>query len=406
MKRLVTVLSVLIVIAGLATPPAMCEERNPAYAFTFSGYFKADAVYDRARVNAGNYALYVLDKPENDVMSVTARETRLGLDFAWKENDIKTAAKLEFDFYGLGVSSATLNSQENKATSMLRHAYLQLTRGHWSILAGQTSDIMSPLVPKTVNYTVCWDQGNIGYRRPQFRVSGWVDAADNIRLTATAGAARTLGGDVDGDKVDDGADAAVPTAEGRLGLGVKLAENESLDIGFSGHYGTEEYQVASTKKDVASWSGNVDLKLSLNGLFELAGEFFTGQDLGAYYGGVGQTVNLLKQEIRSKGGWGQLSIKPTSGLWLNVGYGLDDPDAGDFEIPADSTLGKQSFIDLNAVFFASVFYDVTSTVTAMLEVSQLKTDYLYKIYAGDALRKSSNSYDDLRIQFALKAAIK
>jgi len=406
MKRFTIAILALVLGSCITASGARCEEKSPSYTLKFSGYFKADAVYDQTRVNSGNYALYVLDKPENDVMSITARETRLGLDFSWKENEIETAAKLEFDFYGLGATSATLNSQDNKPTSMLRHAYLQLTKGHWSILAGQTSDIMSPLAPKTANYTVCWDQGNIGYRRPQFRVSGWISPTEKIKLSATVGAARTLGGDLDGDKIDDGADAGIPTAEGRLAVSAKLGTSNALDIGVSGHYGTEEYAVAAAKKNIASWSGNLDAKLAVSDFFELAGEFFTGQDLGAYYGGVGQTVNLMKQEIASKGGWGQISVKFADRFWVNAGYGVDDPDAGDFVITPADTINKQTFIDLNSSFFGSIFYNVTSTVTAMLEVSQLKTDYIYEVYGGGELRKSSSSYDDLRIQFALKAAIK
>lgn len=411
MRRFGIAILTLAIAFGAAAPGARGEDKSPSYTLKFSGYFKADAAYDQSRVNAGNYGLYVLDKPENDVMSITARETRLGLDFSWKENEIETAAKLEFDFYGLGASSATLNSQDNKATSMLRHAYVQLTKGRWSVLAGQTSDIMSPLVPKTVNYTVCWDQGNIGYRRPQFRVSGWVNTSERIKLTATAGAARSLGGDLDGDKVDDGADAGVPVAEGRVGLSAKVGEKSAFDLGFSGHYGREEYDVSGETKDVTSWSSNVDCRLAANDAFELAGELFIGQDLGAYYGGVGQTVGYLKEEIGSMGGWGQVSVKFGDRVWLNAGYGLDDPDEEDFAVvpvSADSLTKatKQTFIDCNSVIFGSVFYSVTSNVTAMLEVSQLSTDYIYKVYVNDAPRKSSATFDDLRVQFAIKAAIK
>ena len=403
MRRTVVLLT--LIALGLLTPAAQAEEKAPAYTFKFSGYFKGDLVYDQSRVNSGNYALYVLDKAENDYLSLTARESRFGLDFSWNEEDIRTDARFEFDFYGLGVSSASLTSQENKAAPMLRHAYVQLTKGRWSLLAGQTSDIISPLVPRTANYTVLWDQGNIGYRRPQLRASTWADASEKVKVSAAVGAFRTLGGDLDGDGVDDGADAAVPTVEGRLGLAAKLCEKRSVEIGFSGHYGKEEYQADNVTNDVESWSANADLKFVCMNVFELAGEFFTGENLGTYYGGVGQTVNPVREEVRAQGGWIELSCKPVSRLWLNAGCGLDDPDDEDFVIAAGTTSTK-SFIGKNSSVFGSVMYDLTSTVTAMLELSRLETTYLYKAYVDDELWSDEKDFDDVRVQFSLKAAIK
>ena len=67
------------------------------------------------------------------------------------------------DFYGDGTV------HENKAEPLLRHAYVELTKGNYDIIAGQTNDLISPLAPNTLNYTVGWDAGNIGYRRPQVR---------------------------------------------------------------------------------------------------------------------------------------------------------------------------------------------------------------------------------------------
>jgi len=404
MKRHVTVAAVLLALS-LGAFSAAAEENAPAYSFKFSGYFKGDFVYDQARVNSGNYALYALDKPENDVMSFTARESRFGLDFTWKENSVRTDARFEFDFYGLGASSTSTFSQENRPAPMLRHAWLQAAWGHWSILAGQTSDIISPLVPKTVNYTVCWYQGNIGYRRPQFRISASGNANEKVKITGAVGAFRTLGGDLDGDGVDDGADAAIPTVEGRIGMAASFGGSKALEIGASGHYGKEESEAGGATHEVESWSGNADAKLVLSDRIEVSGEFFMGENLGSYYGGVGQTVNALHEEVAAMGGWVQASCKPHDKVWLHLGYAMDDPDEEDFVLP-EGAEGTRSFIDANANIFGSVMYSLTSTVTAMLEVSQITTSYMYKAYLDSQVMTDTKDYDDLRIQFALKAAIK
>jgi len=404
-KRFAILVVLAVLAASIPAPAALCEEKSPAYSFKFSGYFKGDVVYDQARANSGDYALFLLNQPKNAVTSMTARETRLGFDFSWKENEWQTDARLEFDFYGLGVTAATLNSQENKGTTMLRHAYAQVTRGHWSLLAGQTSDIISPLVPKSVNYTVLWDQGNIGYRRPQLRVTGWVNASDKVKVTAALGATRTLGGDLDGDKIDDGADAVLPTAQGRLGIAAKLGEKKTLEVGFSGHYGREQYVLNFSTQYVKSWSANVDLRAVIGDRFELLAEGFTGQDLGTYFGGVGQTVNPLNHEIASMGAWGQISFKPIERVWINLGYGWDDPKDEDFEIPATATTDV-SFLDFNSDVFGSIFCNVTSTVTAMIEVSGLKTEYILKHFVGGEIVGTDINRNEVRVQFAIKAAIK
>ena len=412
MKRTAVLLALLAL--GCFSATAAAVDAGPAYTFKFSGYIKADFVYDQTRVNSGNYALYVMERspvtaPDNDIMSITARESRFGFDFMWKENDIRTDARLEFDFYGLGVSPASLNSLENKAAPMLRHAYMKLTKGSWSLLAGQTSDIISPLVPRTANYTVLWDQGNIGYRRPQLRVSTSAQLSDHGTVSAAAGLFRTLGGDLDGDKIDDGADSGAPTVQGRFAMSAKTWKEGTMELGVSGHYGTEEYLPGRSSKSVESWSGNVDLRYSPCDRWEFTGELFVGDNLGAYYGGVGQTVNAMWTEIGSRGGWAEVSFRPVDGLWLNAGYGVDNPDDDDFLIPT-STNAVRSFIGRNSNMFAGVMYDLTSTVTAMVELSQLETTYEYRWFEGPdtgrTLRTDEKAFDDFRIQFALKAAIK
>ncbi|MCK4236601.1 MAG: hypothetical protein KAX38_05750, partial [Candidatus Krumholzibacteria bacterium] len=382
-----------------------CEGKCPSYCFKFSGFFKGDLIYDDARVTAGNYAILVPNKARNDVMNITARETRLGLNFFWKENDIRTEAKLEFDFYGLGAQPASYNSMENKAAPMLRHAFLKVTKGRFSILAGQTSDVISPLVPKTVNYTVCWGQGNIGYRRPQFRVSVWVPLGENAKVRAAVAVARSLGSDLDGDGIDDGSDAACPSVQGRLGLDAAFGESGSAAIGFSGHYGREEYLASwGFIEDTESWSFNVDLNFSPCNRVDLSGEFFVGKNLGTYFGGVMQSVNPhTPREISAMGGWGMVSVIPKDRLTLNLGYSWDDPDEDDFALPIGI---MDHFINMNSAIFGNWMYSVTSNVTAMLEVSYLKTTYIYMSSVLGRFVHSEKDYDAMRVQFAIKAAIK
>lgn len=401
------------------------QKKCTSYNFKFSGYFKADYSFDQARVSPGNYALKVLQGPEDEVTSMTARETRIGFDFGWADDGIRSDAKLEFDFYGLGASPASLNSMENKAAPMLRHAYLKLTKGHWSVLAGQTSDVISPLVPKTVNYTVGWAQGNIGYRRPQFRLSAWTGLGSG-KLTACIAATRTIGHDLDqywiegspdsligtGDGIDDGADSPIPTIQGRLGLETDIGAAVHAAIGVSGHIGREEAKITTCdlaggvlekgSRELESWSLNVDLKLKLSDRVNFSGEYFMGQNLGAYLGGVLQDYSPTFNEIGAMGGWGMISLVPAEKAVFNVGYCFDDPDEEDFIIPDESS---GSMINMNSVFFGNIMYSVTKNVTAMIEGSYLKTTYLRKTVTGGVTDSTELDYDSIRVQVALKAAI-
>ncbi|MHC4751100.1 MAG: DcaP family trimeric outer membrane transporter, partial [Planctomycetota bacterium] len=126
------------------------------------GYLKLDAAYDTSRTDNGNYAKWV--EPENnnkndDQFNMTANQSRFGMKITGPENDLmSTSGRVEADFYGGG--------EENKPKLMLRHAYMKLDWpvDRFNIIAGQTSDVISPLFPSTVNYSVGWWTGNIGYR--------------------------------------------------------------------------------------------------------------------------------------------------------------------------------------------------------------------------------------------------
>ncbi len=396
------------------------EKKCSAYSFKFSGYFKADYAYDDLSTWPGNFAIKVLETAEGNATHITARETRLGFDFAWTEQDWSTAAKLEFDFYGLGAAPAGVNSMENKATTMLRHAYLKLSRGRWSILAGQTSDVISPLVPKTVNYTVGWGQGNIGYRRTQFRFTGTADIGSK-RLTAAVAAARTLAHDLDvtcadsvcvtGNGYDDGSAAGFPTVQGRLGFESGFGGRGHASLGVSGHYGREKARIKTfesgelldeTIRELDTWSVNVDVKLKLTDRVSLSGEYFMGQNLATYFGGVLQDYSPTFNELGASGGWGMISLAGTQNAVFNVGYCFDDPDDADFIIEDDST---ESMITMNSVLFGNIMYSITRNVTAMIEGSYLKTTYLHKTMSGGFADTTERDYDSIRVQFALKAAI-
>ena len=187
------------------------------------GYLQLAASYDRGNVDTGNYARWAVGG-NGDQFNATANATRIGLDLKGPELEaIKARGKFETDFFGGGT--------ENKPVPMLRHAYIEL---EWPdaglvLLGGQTWDLVGPLNPKVINYSVQWWAGNLGYRRPQLRLSKTFSPAAGVRLLLQAAAARTIG--------DTGfsstADAGAFTGEGRFSFSVVLSPaNQILALFF------------------------------------------------------------------------------------------------------------------------------------------------------------------------------
>ena len=400
MKRVIIAVLATVVLAS-ASLPAMAGE--PTYGFKFGGYVKADAIWDNTRIHPGNYRFWVVPVEEkNGAFYLTANETRLGFDFWWDEEKYKTTAKIEFDFYGGGA--------ENKANPMMRHAYVKVASGNWALLFGQTWDIISPLNPKTVNYSVGWMQGNIGYRRPQMRFTYKMAQGEKSTIKFDAGITRNIGHNLDAgplirDGLDDGADSAVPTFQGRLGFGTPFGEEGKLSIGVSGHYGQEKYTDPGTGEidglDTKSWSLNGDLAVKINKRFAVLAELFMGENLNQYLGGVGQGVNPVGDPLPSLGGWWMLQFKASPKFLFNFGYCFDNPDDSEWLVPDDGT--RYALTDFNSEAFGNMMYSLTGNVSLMCELAFMQTDYLEREFGASDV---SSEYDAFRFQFAVKAAIK
>ncbi len=340
------------------------------------GKLKLDMAYDTARTNPGNFARWVESEAvgnDDNQLNITARETRLGLRFRGPDSDsIKVTGVVEVDFYEGGA--------ENKSRLMMRHAYLQLDWKDFdmSLIAGQTWDAFSPLNAPTINYSVAWWVGNIGYRRPQLRITKRFTAAEGHKLTLTGAVARNIGRASGFDPGDSGEDSGTPVFEGRVGYAFPMA-GKSAAMGFSGHWGREEYDTNSAGDNLEfdTWSMNFDILLPLADGVLVKGEVFRGQNLDAFLGGIGQGVNLATgEEISSTGGWVSLSLSPWDKWRFNLAGSMDDPDDEDLGDGARS---------LNSSFWGNFAYDLTESVWIGVEVGYWKTEYK-NLADGDSLR--------------------
>jgi len=356
----------------------------------FYGYIKADAAYDDSRTTSGNFVLWAdneAQRDDDDEFNMTANETRLGfLINGPKDGNMETSGRVEFDFFGN-------YAEENKAKIQMRHAYMQFLwpQEQFSILAGQTWDVISPLNPSTLNYTVLWGVGNIGYRRPQIRLTKDWDLSEETSLRLQGAVARTIGDDEG--TTEAGEDAGFPSFQGRAALTFPWLAQGPTTFGVSGHWGQEEYdEMPSGHGEADSWSLNLDLLQPLCEKMTLKAELFTGENLNAYFGGIIQGVRPIKNgagttigydnEIATKGGWVALALGPWDKWSFNTGIGIDDVDAGDVNV------GQRT---LNRSIFGNAIYALNKHADVGLELSHWRTDYRGD---GDA--------DDFRVQAAFK----
>jgi hypothetical protein len=362
------------------------------------GYVKVDAVYDSARAFNGDFMAWVLQETENPTnlasqatpdqheFSMTANQSRLDLKvIAPDYGEIKTYGLFEIDFYGQ-LTSNTLGVFDNKPAILVRHAFIEMHKGSWGLLVGQTSDPISLQVEDTWNYFVGWMAGNPGYRRPQIRIMKDFALPDGSKLAVWAGAMRTIEST---GLVTAGEDTGFPTTFGRVTYTRPMLGKELL-FSVNGHFGKEDANNATggggptitpgaISNRVKSWSVNVEAIVPLPAGFWLKGEAFQGAVMGNYFGGIGQSTSTLGDEIvgvRTRGFWAQLGWVVNDKLRFHVGGSVDDPFKDDLTATTVSggavTAGGRS---LNRQFYANFMWNVTPSFVTGYEIMQALTQY-------------------------------
>jgi hypothetical protein len=369
------------------------------------GFLWATMNAESQRTFTGDYAMYVLSPhhagESEPAFHVDGRSTRLGLNVSGPQipclDCAESGGKVEIDFQGSFVT-------ENKAGLLLRHAYWEVKNDEFRLLAGQTWDVISPLYPGVLSYSVGWGGGNIGYRRAQFRIERYLAYSDELLFTVQGSANATIASDPIGNAYVVGDHSGWPILEGRLGttLGPRGNGCKPIEFGVSGHIGElmyDYYHAAAPADPLApprtvldasnvperTWSFNVDVRIPIGDRWGFQGEFFTGENLGAFLGGALQGINvnqplisnpaLRRNTIRSTGGWLETWYDIRKDLHTHVGYAIDDP----FNQDLDS--GRT----YNQFYFGNLVYDVTDKFLVGIELTQWKTLWMNKP-TGDSFR--------------------
>lgn len=355
---------VALIFSALAGTDALAQTHPE---LSWYGFLKMDAAWDQGLVNSGNFARWVVSPDVFDGhahFNMTARQTRLGFLVKTQAGGAALTGRWESDFYGGGA--------ENKNALQVRHAYVEAVwPSGWSVLAGQASDIISPLNPGTLNYTVAWWVGNIGYRRPQLRVTKRVSLGEGKEVRVEAAATRTIGDEfVTAEPGDTGADSELPTVQGLVGLTLPVG-GRPMGIGAYAHHGVENLHRELGGEPVKLTSTGVGgyLTLPLGSVVALNGEAWSGWNLDDYFGGIGQGIRITNQtatNVNSQGGWAELSLK-SGQVAVRAGGGVDDPD------DTDLAAGGRA---RNTAFWGTLVRDAGGGLSYGLELSRWETTYV------------------------------
>lgn len=321
------------------------------------GFLKLDTSFDDSKTDnpdAPKYAQSSASSANEKEFAMTSGNTRFGLKYYGPQDLItKVFGNLELDFY----DTASDNSQKPR----MRHAFFELQYPKWSLLAGQTWDIFGPLGPDTLNTNgYLWNAGNIGFRRPQIRLTNKFNLKNEDNIITQVSINRNIGDTLN--TVNSGEDSSQPVVELRAAYSFPLFGKAST-IGIEGLYGREKYNDMITK-----WAGGLDLIVPMGQKLSLKGECFRGINLNDFLAGIGQGINTTKNDgIDTIGGWAQLSYNPWEKYNFNVGYGIDRPEKKDL---------NNGDMDRNDVIFANVMYSIFKDVKLGLEYSYFKTRYV------------------------------
>ena len=290
------------------------------------GFARLDVLGGDARMSDGEQPQYVMPAMEggDGELTMTPRLSRFGLSIdEWnlRGDEVRGEGKIEIDFGG----GAGVN------TIRLRHAYAQLRLFQKiELLAGQTWDVVSPLVPSAQNDTQLIFAGNTGDRRPQVRLT--VTPRDKLRIAVAAAAGGTLDPrDEDGDGQLEGIAAARPMVQGLVELKLPLyRRGPAMRIGVSGHASRTPLANGMT---APSRSIGGHLFLPVAPIVMVVGEMYTGANAADIGGGIGQGVNTMTNEvIHAWGGWGELVLLPTRRHLLALGGSGDAARADDLSV--------------------------------------------------------------------------
>jgi len=321
----------------LLLPAALPAQDSPAPEVTFSATVLLNGFYTSDKSNNTDLPQIAVPTDANDSFPVaglggTLRQTRaqarafaagvLGGDFT---------AEIDVDFWG---GQQPSNGGRTFPLLRIRRAWAEMSWNRFRLLMGQEAPPIAELNPSSlasVGLSALSSSGNLWLWIPQLRATGEIISGKAARLELEGAVLAPQGYTAQGPFVtqpDRAEQSKRPYLQSRLRLRWGSRANPG-EIGVGGHIGW-----LSTTGDslLDSRALAVAMRLPLGGKVELRGEAFTGKAIaGLGGGGIGQNLGLNGGTVRTKGGWGQLLLRPSPQVELGASFGIDDPKDADLD---------------------------------------------------------------------------
>ena len=359
------------------------------------GWLAFEAAYN-SRATDCDWTTDVVKKRGGRTSTLSMQDSILGMRFETPEkvNGWKISGKGEFDFAG---------GDQNSYDFHWRHLYFDATHDSgWSVLFGQTWHLWKMVAPSEIDGAWLENTGYPYRRSPQIRVTKkwkWEDSSLEARVGIVKGGPG-MGGDRDGDGIQDNSSSAWPLVQGALVYDRRAAWQESDRrwlVGIGGMYGRDRsHRMMDDGEGNPVYNGTDDeydskmimLAASVPFLdkFTLTGQIFAGDNLGGIQGGIGQRVAYREmgkkgREVSTIGGFVDLSYAFNDRLTIAGGYGFDDPTDSEAEHAGGLLYNDRAYV--NAIF------KILHNFRVGLEYARLNTKY-----------SDVGNRDDDRIQFS------
>jgi hypothetical protein len=339
--------------------------------------------------NIENPALPIISAlgESNGSFGGTIRQTQLGLEVQGPDLfGAKASGGIQIDFAG---GFADSPGGFTVGLPRLRTGTVRLDWKNTSLVAGQDGLFFSPLSPTSfasIEQPPLAYSGNLWGWAPQFRIEHRFSAVAGSEITVEAGILDPISGElpVDGNNRELGVGEA--SLQPALATHVNWAKGvvgKPLSIGLGAFRARQHWQPSGAGTQVTSWLVSSDWDIPTSRWTSISGSFYRGKSIGAFGGGIGQSVVVsdtpgtvggsepLFSGLDSMGGWAQLKVQPVRKLEFNTAFGQDNPFVTELRSAIAISYAGASLLR-NRTIFSNVIYRPRSDLLFSLELRHIR----------------------------------
>jgi len=315
-------------------------------------------------------------------IGATMRQTLLGLTGTGPTLlGAQTSGEIHMDFFG-GFPASLYG--ESAGLVRLRTGNVRMDWDRTTVVAGQDAPFISPLSPSSlasVGDPPLSYAGNLWTWSPELWVEHRFHDQSHAGFAFQAGIMDPLGYAPQQNQASPtpsaGEQSFQPAFASRISWQNATSELPAA-IGVGGYFGNQQYTNA-TATEVHGWAMTADWRFPITRRFEITGEAYRGDAVGALGGGLlnnivynGISINTSTKivGVNSAGGWTQVKWHTTPKLEWNLGAGQDNPFISDlrrFAPPFEYPLAW------NRVSFGNFIYHAKSNLLFSAEYRHIVT---------------------------------